>query len=685
MAETNSGFNRRRFLGGVAGAAATGGVLSAGLPSGLAEAMAAPRRRGALDDVEHVVILMQENRSFDHYFGSMRGVRGFGDRTPLNLRTGKSVYHQPDAARTDGGALLPFHIDTTKVDGQDLGDLDHSWGPTHLMWDEGQYDAWIPNKTELAMGYFTAADIPYQRAVADAFTICDSYFCSIQGPTTPNRLFQWSGTIDPGGTQGGPAISNPDDYQPVYHWTTYPERLQDAGVSWQVYANKEVGDGTNGWVGDYGDNPLWLFHAYHDALASSDPAKQQLAARANVISQWLPDSGQGMNPNHVLADFIAACESGNLPQVSYVVAPYRWCEHPAARPVDGAVYLSTMLKALWGNQKLWDSTAVFINFDENDGFFDHVVPPTAPAGTAGEYVAGWPIGLGPRVPMMVVSPWSRGGWVNSQVFDHTSTIRFLERWTGVHEPNISAWRRSITGDLTSCFDFTKWNPGIPMLPDALALQAKADQTQSKLPKPAPPAEGHQVTPTQEPGVRPARPIPYQPTANASVARGTGQVSLALANAGANAVQLQVYPGADPAIQQDVAPNGQGKVTVPGATGYDIAVHGPNGFFRRFAGAPAGTPVEVAVTITGGAAKPVLRVSIVNPGSTAATVRLAGPRPGQPKVQTYQVGPGATVNQEYDVVDSSAGWYDLTATVAGDTGFTRRFSGHVENGAPSVTG
>jgi phospholipase C len=131
-------------------------------------------------------------------------------------------------------------------------------------------------------------------------------------------------------------------------------------------------------------------------------------------------------------------------------------------------------------------------------------------------VAGLPIGLGPRVPMTVISPWSRGGWVNSQVFDHTSVIRFLERWTGVHEPNISAWRRAITGDLTSCFDFRRRQMSIPALPDANELQAIADQTRSTLPKPAPPAVGRQTVPHQEPGVRPARPIPYQATANASV-------------------------------------------------------------------------------------------------------------------------------------------------------------------------
>jgi phospholipase C len=686
MADSTSRFNRRRFMGGVAGAAAAGGVLS-GLPAGMAEALSEPRRRGRLDDVEHVVVLMQENRSFDHYYGTMRGVRGFGDRAALRLANGADVFHQPDAKRTDGGYLLPFHVDTSTVDGQDLGDLDHSWAPTHKVWDAGAWDGWVPNKSEMTMGYFTASDIPFQRALADAFTVCDHYFCSIQGPTTPNRLFHWTGTIDPSGTRGGPAISNPDDYNPVYSWTTYPERLQAAGVSWQIYANKEVGDGggTDGWVGDYGDNPLWLFHAYHDAL--NNPAAKQLADRANVIPQWQPNSGLGMNANHVLADFVAAAKAGTLPRVSWIVAPYAWCEHPQARPVDGAVYVQTVLKALWDNPKLWESTALFINYDENDGFFDHVVPPTAPPGTPDEYVDGLPIGLGPRVPMTVISPWSRGGFVNSQVFDHTSVLRFLEKWTGVHEPNISAWRRAITGDLTSCFDFSRQNLGVPALPNANKLQAIADATQSKLPKPTPPAAGDQVVPRQEPGVRPARPLPYQATANATVNTGTGAVTLRLANAGTSALQLGVYPSGGTSARYDLTPAGHVTATVPATSdgAYDVAVYGPNGFLREFVGRRGGSAVEVAVTVVGDASHPKLRIAVTNTGHSAATVKVTGTRPGAGRPSTYRVPGGTTVTSDRNVVDDGHGWYDVLVTVDGDSAYRRRFAGHVEYGADSITG
>ncbi|HKN99167.1 MAG TPA: phospholipase C, phosphocholine-specific, partial [Pseudonocardiaceae bacterium] len=647
MAGSSSGFNRRRFIAGAAGAAAAGGMLSAALPAGMAEAMAEPRGRGSLDDVEHVVVLMQENRSFDHYYGTMRGVRGFGDRAALRLPNGADVLHQPDANRTDGGFLLPFHVDTSKVDGQDMVDLDHSWFPTHAMWDDGEWDAWVPNKTELTMGFFTEADIPFQRALANAFTVCDHYFCSIQGPTTPNRLFHWTGTVNPAGDLGGPAITNPEDYVPVFHWTTYPERLQAAGISWQIFANKEVGDGggVDAFVGDFGDNPLWLFQAYHDALASPDPKVRQLADRANVIPAWLPNSGLGMSAQHVLADFIAATKSGNLPAVSWIVAPNAWTEHPRARPVDGAVYLQTVLRALWANPKLWESTVLFVNYDENDGFFDHVVPPTAPPGTPDEFVGGLPIGFGPRVPMTVVSPWSRGGWVNSQVFDHTSVLRFLELWTGVREPNISAWRRAVAGDLTSCFDFTKKELSFPALPDANRLQAIADQTQSKLPAPTPPAAGEQTVPRQDPGVRPARALPYQPTANVSV--GGGSASLHLANSGTAAIQFGVYPAGAPPIQVDVAPGGQASQAVPATGAYDIAVHAANGFLCRFAGTAGGTGVEVTVTVSGGN-EPTLRITMHNGGRSTATVNLTGTRPGAGRTSTFRIPAGATVGTDRSV-------------------------------------
>ena len=687
--------SRRAFLGGVAGAAATVGAYAA-LP-GLARAMAEPRRTGSLDEVEHVVILMQENRSFDHYYGTMRGVRGYSDRAAISLPDGRSVFYQPDPGRADGGHLLPFHVDTRTVDGQDLIDTDHSWASTHEAADQGRWDSWVPAKTEMTMAYFNRSDVPFQRALAEAYTICDAYHCSIHGPTTPNRLYLWTGTIDPEGTQGGPATFNPDDYNPVYRWTTYPERLQAAGISWQVYANHEVGDGDDGWVGDFGDNPLWLFQQYHDALASSDPKVRQLADRAAVIPAWLPDSGLGHDVDHVLAQFIADCAAGTLPDVSWIVAPYQWCEHPTAHPADGAVYQQRVLEALWSNPKLWESTVLFIDYDENDGLFDHVLPPQAPPGTPGELLspAGTvgaaagplvPIGLGPRVPMTVVSPWSRGGWVNSQVHDHTSVLRFLESWTGVREPNISAWRRAICGDLTGCFDFRRRSLSRPRLPDAKAFQARINALDATLPAPAPPPLGQQVLPTQEPGHASARPLPYQPLANFTLPAGAGAAgpgTVGMSNAGAAALQLAVLaahlPDSPPQFV-DLAPGGGAQASVVLASGaYDVRVHGPNGFVRQFAGDSTSdsSAVEANLTTVGGASSPRLVLTISNHGDLAQTVDVNG--------DPLDIRPGHERKITFDPLHRDHGWYEVTVTLPASSSFVRRFAGHLEDGRPSLTG
>ena len=226
-------FNRRAALkygAATTGLAAVGGLSLLG--DDLLSSLAEPRRPGDISDVEHVVVFTQENRSFDHYYGSLSGVRGFGDNATV-----EGVFAQPDII----GARMPFRVDTTQVDGQRLDSLDHSWDGVHKAWAGGVYNDWISANGALTMGYLTRADIPFHYALADAFTICDHNFCSVLGPTIPNRLYLFSGTIDPGGRFGGPVVSNPRAYEGRYRWTTYPERLQAAGVSWKVYANNESG------------------------------------------------------------------------------------------------------------------------------------------------------------------------------------------------------------------------------------------------------------------------------------------------------------------------------------------------------------------------------------------------------------------------------------------------------------
>ncbi|HEY9028219.1 MAG TPA: phospholipase C, phosphocholine-specific, partial [Burkholderiaceae bacterium] len=410
--------SRRGFL---TASAAT--ALSGVLPLGLRNALAARPAGTSLSAVKHVVVFMQENRSFDHYFGTLQGVRGYNDPAALMLNGGGTVFKQSGVL----GTYWPFHMDTSKTSAQCVIDLDHSWTTQHWGVNNGRMDLWIDAKTPMTMGGYNRADIPFHFALADAFTICDQYFCSVLGPTDPNRLYLWTGMIDPHGTGGGPAI---DNSTPGYTWTTYPERLQAAGVSWKVYQNAND---------NYGDNPLALFKQYQAAQPGNP----------------LHDRGMGSVPvvtGDTVADIAAAIKAdvlnGTLPQVSWVVAPESASEHPSGSPAAGADMINQVLESLTADPNVWASTVMFVNYDENDGFFDHAVPPLPPSGTPDEFVNGLPIGLGVRVPMTVVSPWSRGGHVCSQVFDHTSVIRFLEKRFGVIEPNISPWRRAVCGDLT---------------------------------------------------------------------------------------------------------------------------------------------------------------------------------------------------------------------------------------------
>jgi phospholipase C len=434
--------SRRTLL---AGATALSGVAVAGvLPASLRKAIAATPAdlRGNLSDIQHIVILMQENRSFDHYFGTMPGVRGFQDPAAITLPTGKSVFYQPDPGHADG-YLTPFHYNTKTTAAQMAPSLDHGWATQHQAWDNGTMDQWVPAKGEYTMGYFMEGDIPFHWALAKAFTLCDNYHCSVFGPTNPNRCYMWTGMIDPNGTGGGPEIS--DSVGP-FTWSTYPERLQAAGISWQLYQEED----------NYGDNALEWFQVYLDAPQSS-PLWQR---------------GMQMRP---AGWFEADARAGRLPQVSWLVAPSAQSEHPDYMPAAGAEYIAQKLDAIASNEDLWRTTLFILTYDENDGYFDHVVPPTPPAGTPDEWITvdgvSAPIGLGFRVPTTLISPWTAGGNVYSGVLDHTSLIRIIETRFGVTEPNISAWRRKTCGDFTQALRFSGQPADWPRHNQAISLAA----------------------------------------------------------------------------------------------------------------------------------------------------------------------------------------------------------------------
>ena len=445
--------------------------------------------------IEHVVILIQENRSFDHYFGSYRGVRGFSDRS--------AAFQQADSANTTNsplGALLPFHLDTSATNAACTPDITHDWVPQHQSWNNGAMNQFVSsrlpinsNDAVLSMGYYTRADLPYYYALADAFTICDNYFCPVLGPTDPNRLYAMAASLDPDGKNGGPVlqtiIANRSAFYGRLTYTTMPEQLQARGISWKVYSSPDV----NILSGILSDNVLSYFQNFQDP--------------ASVLHQ------KAFGPQFPI-DFLTDAASGNLPQVSWLIGSVITSDHPPSPSVFGESILSLVITALAANPAQWAKTALFITFDENGGFFDHVPPVTAPPGTPGEYltapampdptVAGGitgPIGLGFRVPMLIVSPFSRGGFVSSDLFDHTSILRFLETRFGAEVPNLSAWRRSTVGDLTSAFNFKAPDQSIPTLPSTLpAIPAIIQQCIANLAGTTPYAVPNpQTLPAQESG------------------------------------------------------------------------------------------------------------------------------------------------------------------------------------------
>ncbi len=680
-----SGISRRGFVALSAGAAA-GTVVGA---AGRATAAARPAATGTVKDVRHVVVLMQENRSFDHYFGTLKGVRGFGDRAAITLAGGSTVFSQPNGS----GRQYPWRLSSTnsvlgnspeKV-AQCDGSLDHGWNTQHAAWNNGHMDGWVAAKGSVrTLGYLNRSDIPFHYALADAYTVCDAYHCSIISATGPNRTYLWGGMIDPAGTAGGPAYDGADESGLT--WKTYAESLQDAGVSWKVYQRADD---------NFGDNGLAYFQQFADAATSSPLYRRGMSS--------VPDSA-GNTADDIVAALRADTLAGTLPQVSWVVANQGFSEHPDSPPNDGAIFVRNVLGALAADPDVLDSTVVFLNYDENDGFFDHVPPPTPAAGTPDEYCQGGAIGLGFRVPMIVISPWSRGGWVDSQVYDHTSVIRFLETWTAaLGTPatcgSISAWRRTVCGDLTGAFDFTNPVGGLPSLP---ATGSVIGWLPCELvPNPSPTTN---ALPTQESGTKPARALPYQPNSavdrTVTAADGSAQLWIELSNTGATATRAAHFSVHANAHRT----GGPWQYTVEGGQSatdwfnigsgygdgaYDFTVTGPNRFLRHYSGstASAGATSEVSCTyaVEPGTGKLAVWFGMTNHGSrpvsfviSAGNYRTDGP-------WHYDVQPGATVTDYFNAVAYSGGWYDFTIGVNNDSTWSRRFTGHLETGAPSVTG
>jgi phospholipase C len=623
--------------------------------AGLAAALlAAVERASAIDpeeastylDAEHVVILMQENRSFDHAYGTLRGVRGFNDPRAVTLPDQNPVWLQTNAA---GETYAPFRLDIKETNATWLGSLPHSWTDQTDARNHGNMDKWLDAKPSgrrdcagkpLTLGYYDRADLPFYYALADAFTICDQNFCSSLTGTTPNRLYLWTGTIRAEQNAASPAnVRNSDvDYGSTVKWTTFPERLEDAGISWKIYQNElSLPTGLSGeedaWLANFTDNPIEWFEQFNagfsntfrdyarkaaatlpseiaelnrnigaasgteaarltrtrrakekllemvrdaavrftdEAYAKLSPRDRNLHAKAFTTNSGDPayrelttlryrDGGaerqMKVPEGDVLHQFRADVQQGKLPAVSWIVPPENFSDHPGA-PWYGAWMVSEVLNILTRNPEVWKKTIFILTYDENDGYFDHVPPFGAPDPSrletgrtsegidAGiEYWAlerdlekrqkaearGSSIGLGFRVPMVVASPWSRGGYVCSQVFDHTSVLQLLETVLShrlgkeVRETNISAWRRAVCGDLSATFQpASAARPADLEFPRRDAVLESIHKAQFKQPpdgyRKLTQADIEQVRkdrfsagwmPRQEKGVRPSLPLPYQ--------------------------------------------------------------------------------------------------------------------------------------------------------------------------------
>ena len=685
--------DRRSFLQSLGSAA-----LAATFPASIAKALSIRpnHHHCSILDVEHIVILMQENRSFDHYFGTLSGVRGFADPRAVLLPSGRPVWCQPDSS---GGYVLPFHPAAPDLGLQFLEDLPHDWTSTHAAWNAGNHDRWVPNKGSVTMAHLTRADIPFHYALADAFTICDAYHCSILGPTYPNRYHMWTGWTGNDGNGRGPALENADGN---YSWRTFPEQLETAGVSWKIYQDQGQGldaggdwgwDWENPYAGNYGCNSLLLFKQYQQAEPGS-PLFQNARTGTNI-------SAGGTLFDRFQQDILA----NNLPQVSWIVSPEAHSEHPNWPANYGAWYVSQILDALTANPEVWSKTAFFLTYDENDGFFDHVVPPTPPqtraqglstveltdeifAGDA-EFPAG-PYGLGMRVPMLVISPWSRGGWVNSEVFDHTSLIRFIQARfgpTSLSAKNITPWRTAVAGDLTSAFDFAQCAAAATArsLPGTSSY-APLDDSRHPDYSPVPPEV--QDMPLQEKGTRPACGLHYSINVYGDVDYTAGAFKINFVNSGNRTAVFQVRSGNTSTgpwtytVQPQAEVEDSWNLNSMDAAAYNLSVYGPNGFFRVYKGRPGSkTAANFQSVIAYDAPRGGITLQSLNLGPESYELRVQNLYDDEIVTRVVEQG---EIFRRFWSLEKFSGWYSLVLSVESDPRFLQQFAGHLETGNSSRT-
>ena len=830
---------RRDFLKRAAVLSGAAGMSSL-LPESVQRAFAiAPAPGSTYLDAEHIVILMQENRSFDHMFGSLKGVRGFRDPRALTLANGNPLWLQTNAA---GETYAPFRLDIKDTKATWLGALPHNRETQVDAWNGGLYDKWLDAKKNnrpdlshipLTMGHYTREDLPFYYALADAFTVCDQHFCGVMTSTTPNRMMFWTGSLrEQPSAQAKANLRNSDYSNGGARWNTFPESLQENDVSWKFYQNElsaisldGLSNDQDAWLSNFGCNPFEQFAQYNVELsprylASLPNQIAHLSAQVSRIEEQLKDPSTNprmknrlqstlkeheadlatcrrdlannvgafeklspreqalhhaafvTNANHpefqqlesvsyvdggetrnvtvpkgdILNQFREDVMSGKLPTVSWLAAPEKFSDHPGS-PWFGAWYVSEVMDILTQNPEVWRKTIFILTYDENDGYFDHVpsyVAPDPRDATTGRVSPGLqseveyayredeikqgvpenqartgPIGLGFRVPMIVASPWSRGGWVNSQLFDHTSTNQFLEHFlnakfgTNVREGNMTPWRRAICGDLTSVFRAHDGAtpPGLPFLARNQFVETIQNAKFKGLPtgfvkltadeigdaKRSP--RSSELLARQEPGTREANAIPYEFYADGVVEQGKVSMRLRAGNRifgnKAKGTPFNVYVrnlGSSAAVHPatySVAAGAELTESWPLASfvggRYHLDLHAPNGFYREIAGSQDDPRLTIACEYEADGpnrASGTISLLLTNAEKQSVEVVVTdlsyGASPIRAKVAAG--GHGRILLR----LDKSHGWYDFNIQVAGAEPFSRRYAGHVETGSASFT-
>ena len=772
--------SRRDFLKKVAVMAAAASVTNANA-SAIKKAFSINADKGtSFYDAEHIVFLMQENRSFDHIFGCMKGVRGFNDPRAKWLPDGNKVWIQKNK---ENKAYAPFHLDIHKTKITWQGGLPHDWPDQLGARNGGKYDKWLPFKSEMCLGYYNRNDMPFYYAMADAFTVCDHYFCSSLTGTTPNRLFFWTGNIRPkpdGNSK--PAVRNfmAESRDNTYvDWSTFPELLEDFEIDWKIYQNElwtaELPDKTDYWLGNYGDNAIEYVKRHNVRLSKYfrkngdagnkkgapalsaekvtalynqlSPKQKNLVDKAfttNIdqsdyleLEPFTFTNDEGIEQTvdiprgDIFHQFRKDVESNQLPTVSWLAAPQSFSDHTSS-PFYGTWYVSQVLDILTQNPEVWKKTIFIVNYDENDGYYDHLPPFVVPGGTIDGKVSKGidtasdfdterqqSIGLGYRVPMIIASPWSKGGFVNSEISDHTSTLMFLEHFlqkkTGrkIYSPHISSWRRAVCSNLTSAF--RPYNGESFPLPDFLKVKEVVTNIQNAKNKPAQvvpdelsatdinainSSNTSSVLPVQEKGTKPACALPYRLQANCHLNKETKKLALNFS--------VESMPGAKGApfnmYTRSSYNKDKGKTwayaVLAGDTitdeldlskfddnRYQLCIDGPNGFSRQYSGDENDPELEVNFEYGG---KKILShkttekvvLTLHNKGREDLEISITDLAYNMKDVTLHI--PGLKSKQLNISLEKSSGWYQFMLKVKGYALFEKLYAGHVETGNTSIT-